>query len=171
MCLGMNRNRRRASVFQRGGQAGICQPQGHRCGNTVCCSTDVSLLVRNLTRRQPYPSTSPSFLPFAANSWSNSTPTNRPGFPLTLPMNRTVPYMSPGTLTISPTSREPLETGVAGMVRPFRACSEALRFISAVVMERKEGEEAVLVLRMPERCRPGVDVTERRCCLGVVLFR
>lgn len=56
------------------------------------------------------------------------------------------------------------------MVRPFSACSEALRLISAVEMARKEGEEAVLVLRMPERCRPGVDVTERKCCFGVVLF-
>jgi len=57
------------------------------------------------------------------------------------------------------------------MVRPFKACSEALRLISAWVTERKEGEEAVLVLRIPERCRPGVEVTERKCCLGVVLFR
>lgn len=85
-------------------------------------------------------------------------------------MKRTVPYMSPGTLTISPTSREPSEEGVAGMVRPFSACSEALRLISAVLIARKEGEEAVLVLRMPERCRPGVEVTERKCCFGVVLF-
>lgn len=166
----MNRNRHLASVFRRGGRAGRCLLREHLCGNTLCYDSNVSMIVRESVLKEPYPSTSPSFLPFAANSWSNSTPTNRPGFPLTLPMKRTVPYMSPGTLTISPTSKEPLETGVAGMVRPFSACREALRFISAVEMDRKEGEEAV-VLRMPERCRPGVDVTERKCCLGVVLFR
>lgn len=126
----------------------------------------VSFSERMSLRAHAYPSTSPSFFPLAANSLSSSTPTNRPVFPLTLPTNRTVPYISPGTLTASPTSNPaPTPEGVAGML-PVNASSDALRLISAAE-ERREGDEAD-ALRIPERCRAADEVAERSCCLGVV---
>ena len=63
--------------------------------------------------------------------------------------------------------------GVTGMV-PFRACSEALRFNSAAALARRvsfvEGEEVLLILPIAGRCKPLVELTERSCCLGVVLL-
>jgi hypothetical protein len=77
-------------------------------------------------------------------------------------------------LTMSPISRLPaVVLGVTGMV-PFRACSEALRFNSAAALARRvsfaEGEEVLLILPIAGRCKPLVELTERSCCLGVVLL-
>lgn len=49
------------------------------------------------------PSTSPLFFPRRACSGPSSMPANRPGLPATVPRYLTVPYMPPGTLTVSPT--------------------------------------------------------------------
>lgn len=42
------------------------------------------------------------FLPRDANSGCSSTPAKVPFLPWTVPMKRTVPYMFPGTSTVSP---------------------------------------------------------------------
>jgi hypothetical protein len=105
-----------------------------------------------------YPSTSPSFFPLAANSLSNSTPTKRPVLPLTFPMNLTMPYISPGTSTGSPTFRSEAILALPGVAGPpVRFRMEVLRFTSVAVLARKDGDEAVLVVPnegrwSPDRC-------------------
>ena len=83
------------------------------------------------------PSTSPSFFPLAANSLANSTPMNLPCLPLTGPTNLTVPYMSPGTLTMSPKATGEsaivvVDAGDRG-VFPVKAFKEASRCARAFV--------------------------------------
>lgn len=108
-----------------------------------------------------YPSTSPSFFPLAANARSSSTPTNVPFLPLTLPMNLTVPYMSPGTLTLSPTSSSSpppaialaaLLPGVLGCP-PVRACRLAFLFTAALALRpRPAGDFSAEPVLYDDRC-------------------
>ena len=88
------------------------------------------LMLKRTAHSVTHPSTSPSFFPRAANSLPSSTPTNRPFFPLTVPMNFTVPYISPGTLTISPTSNSLPSILPDGLLvaPPVKACKLAFLF-------------------------------------------
>ena len=68
-----------------------------------------------------FPPTSPEFFPLEAYSVANSTPANVPFLPSTLPMNRTVPCMPPGTLTGSPTRRVAMLAFKLGYVKKLSA--------------------------------------------------
>src|SRR3569833_804723 len=65
-----------------------------------------------------YPSTSPLFFPRDAKSWWSSTPAKVPFRPATVPTKRTVPYMLPGTSTVSPMemSSPAILPGVSGAI-------------------------------------------------------
>lgn len=101
-----------------------------------------------------YPSTSPLFFPLDANSLLSSTPIKRPGFPLTEPTNLTVPYISPGTLTSSPTINSAciLLTGVEGFL-PVKALYEAFLAVLAVLALSKRFGELFVDCRASPLCR------------------
>lgn len=136
-------------------QAERCLLRVYLFGNNVSCAhiSICHILLSFLCKS--YPSTSPSFFPLAANSSASSTPTNVPFLPLTLPMNLTVPYMSPGTFTESPTpnSSPSILFPLAGVV----GCWLKLRMLAFRAF--REGEEVEfprlgLCMLLPRpRCR------------------